>query len=375
MSFPATGRVAANLLLALLRALAALRQSGSLSVRGSRGSKKVFFDQGDVLAVASADSSERLGHYLVGWGFISPVQLHDLLEEQQQARRGLGELAVARRLLDRDAMARLLRIRAEDALFDLARWDDGEYRFALEQSPSRGYLELRLHIEPLLADLERLIAAWKQMGQGVPGPRDVPGVAFTAGSKTLSMTEADILRVVDGRRSLAEIAMASRVSQLEVALVLQNHARGGLVRFTRVPQEAPASTAKLPWPELLREAENCLALADLVDAYDNLSQALATGDTSRELQDRAMSVEARIRAAIRLPETAVLAPGGAVGERPSLSEDEAKVAALIDGARSLGEILDRLAGDRLRNLLLANSLAQCGLVATVATPDRAASLQ
>ena len=360
MSFPTTGRVAANLLLALLRTLAALRRTGSLTVRGSRGSKKVFFDSGDVLAVASADASERLGHYLVAWGFITESQLQELLEAQRQAPRGLGELAVARRLLDREAMGRLLRIRAEDALFDLARWDDGEYRFAVEQSPVRGYLELRLHIEPLLSDLERLMAAWRQIGQGVPGPRDVPVASFSAGSRTLSMTEADILRVVDGHRSLAEIATTCRVSQLEVALVLQNHARGGLVRFERLPAPA-APTPEPAWPELLREAENCLALADLVEAYDLLCRALATGDTSRELQDRAMSVEARIRSAVDLPEAAVLAPGDAAAEPSHLSGDEARLAALLDGRRTLGEVLDRLAGDRLRNLLLASSLVQCGL--------------
>jgi len=368
MSFPTTGRVAANLLLALLRTLAGLRRTGSLSVRGSRGNKKVFFDRGDVLAVASADARERLGHYLVGWGFITPEQLQELLEEQRQVPRGLGELAVARRLLDREAMSRLLRIRAEDALFDLARWDDGEYRFATEQNPVRGYLELRLHVEPLLSDLERLMAAWRHIGQGVPGPHDVPVARLSAGSRTLSMTEADILRMVDGRRSLAEVANACRVSQLEVALVLQSHTRGGRVRFEPAAAPAAAPAAGPEWPSLLREAETCLALAELVEAYDMLCRALATGDTSRELQDRAMAVEARIRSAVGLRPASVLVRAGGGGSE--LAGDEARLAALIDGQRTVAEILDRLPGDRLRNLLLAHALVQCGLAADAAAPAR-----
>ncbi len=355
-------------LLASLRAIAASEQSGTLTVRGGRGAKKLFFHSGQVLAVASADATERLGHYLVGWGLLTPAQLTALLEEQRDVPRGLGELVVARRLVDGDAMRLLMRIRAEDAIFDLSRWENGECRFARDVTPVRGYLEQRLPVEPLLADLERLLAAWRRWGERVPGPRDVPRVVPRSQFKTLSMQEADTLRLVDGSRSLSEVAMLCRASQFEVLVVLQNHARDGLITFTAAsPAAAPASEPH--WVETLREAENSLAFADLLEAYDLLCLALTTADTSRGLQEKAMKIEEAIRRQIALPDSAVLRPAGAPAAAARLGADEARLVTLADGRRTLTEVLDLAGGDRMRHRLLAHSLVQHGLL-EVLVPER-----
>jgi hypothetical protein len=352
-------------LLASLRAVAAGQQSGTLTVRGSRNTKKFFFHDGHVLAVASAEPSERLGHYLVEWGVLTTSQLAAFLEEQRNTPRGLGELVVARRLIDRNAMSLLLRIRAEDALFDLVRWDEGECRFARDVIPVRGYLELRLPVEPLVADLERLLAAWNRLGARVPGPCDVPHVVPRTEFKTLSMRDADILRLVDGRRSLSEVAMLCRTSQFEVVVILQNHAWDGLVRFAAATPAAAASASEPHWVDTLREAENSLAFADLLEAYDLLCRALATADTSRGLQEKAMKIEEAIRRQVDLPETAVLRLEGAPVAAATLGRDEAKLVELADGRRTLSEILDRASGDRMRQRLVAHSLVQHGILRVV----------
>jgi hypothetical protein len=363
MTSTATGRGFTAQLLLLLRTYAEKRASGLLTLRSKRGTKKVFFHEGDLVAVASAEAGERLGNYLVGWGFVSAAQLDKLLEDQRSDARGLGELAVARRILDREAMCRLLRIRAEDALFDLARWEHAEFHFAPVPDLGRAYLELRLPVKALLADLERLVAAWRLIGERVPGRQDVPVVELPQEFRTLSMTEADVLRLVDGRRSLAEVANTCRISQLEVSMVLHQHARDGLVRFSYRAEPAAAS---LGWPELLREAETALALADLIEAHNHLCRALATGDTSRELQERALEIEERLRAALSVSENDTPRVAGAVADRTTLAAEELALLELVDGHRELREILDRLGGDRMRNLLVAQALVQCGILALAA---------
>jgi hypothetical protein len=355
------GRDFATQVLGSLRAVSAARQSGTLTVRGGAATKKLFFHQGHVLAVASAEAAERLGHYLVGWGFITQQQLAGLLDEQRDVPRGLGELVVARRLVDRDAMSLLLRIRAEDAVFDLVRWSGGECRFARDVTPVRDYLELRLPVEPLVADLERLLVAWRRIGVRVPGPRDVPFVERRTEFRTLSMREADVLRLVDGKRTLSEVAMLSRASQFEVLVTLQNHAQDGLVRFR---SGAPPAAAEKPhWAELLREAENSLAFADLLEAYDLLCRALRTADTSRLLQEKAMAIEHAILQRVVLPEGSVLAPVERLREGTTLGDDERQLVAAVDGRKTLGEVLDAAGGDRTRRLLVAHALVQHGILA------------
>jgi hypothetical protein len=364
MPGPIAGHIAANSLSAVLKVIAGSRSSGTLTVRGRGGTKKVFFHGGHVLAVASADPAERLGHYLLGWGLVDHEQLEGLLEEQREEARGLGELVVARRLLDGSEMSRILRVRAEDALFDLVRWDEGDYRFAADVNPVRGYLEMRLPVEAFVHQLEALLAAWRRAGQSVPSPTDLPSLVVRGDFTTLSMEEASILRRVDGSTSLAEIAMACRRSQLEVAIVLQNYAREGLIEWS----EGPASTARLAaeagWLELLREAENHVVYDDLVEAYDLLCRALASGDISRTALERALGVEEKIRASLDIGPDTVLRRSAALaeGEPMALSEEEAFIVGRVDGSRPLADILADFPGDSLRGHAVAHSLVQHGIL-------------
>jgi hypothetical protein len=368
MSGPIAGDVATSSLYAVLKVIAGSRSNGTLTVRGRGGTKKVFFHGGHVLAVASADVAERLGHYLLGWALVSRQELESLLEEQRHQPRGLGELVVARRLLDGAEMARLLRIRAEDALFDLARWQDGDYRFAQDVNPVRGYLEMRLPVEAFVHQLEALLAAWRRAGQNVPSRTDVPSLVVRGEFATLSMEEAAIVRRVDGRTSLAEIAMACRRSQLEVAVVLQNYAREGLLEWSEAPAGAKREEGLAGWLELLREAENHIVYDDLVEAYDLLCRALAAGDVSRDAVERALEVEERIRAGLGIGPGAVLRKSAALEAREDtwLSSEESDIVGRVDGRRSLSDVIADLSGDALRASAVAHALVQHGVLQVVA---------
>jgi len=362
MDQPLAGPVTRATLAASLRTVASGKRSGTFTVRGSRGSKKIFFYGGQVLAVASSEPEERLGHYLVGWGHLTPSQLDDLLQRQRHEARGLGELAVARRLLEGEEMQRMLRIRAEDALFGLLRWEDGSFRFAPGLSPVRGYVELRLAVIPFLERLEELLSVWRRFDQRVPDARDIPQVVPISEFATLTMAEAAILRQVDGLRSLGQVALMCRVSQLEVVTVLQIHAREGLVSF--VTAEERAAQQVTPWQELLREAEHSIAFGDLLEAYDRLCQALTVWDTTRTALDEALAVESTIRSRLGFSGDSMLAPTETPvsGAGSRLSEEETSILARFDGEHSLDDVLADLPGDRLRAQVVVHGLLQHGFL-------------
>lgn len=364
-SEPLTGPVTRGTLAAALRTIASARRSGTLTVRGGGGSKKIFFYDGQVLAVASAEPAERLGHYLVGWGHLTPSQLDELLQQQRHEARGLGELAVARRLLDGEDMKRMLRIRAEDALFDLLRWNDGTFRFAPGLSPVRGYVELRLAVIPFLERVEELMSVWRRFDQRIPDSRDIPQVVPISEFATLTMAEAAILRQVDGQRSLGQVALMCRVSQLEVVTVLQIHAREGLVSFLSATDRAAEPVT--PWQELLREAEHSISFGDLLEAYDRLCQALTVWDTTRTALDEALAVESTIRSRLSFTGEAVLARADStasdMGDR--LSAEEVAILAHFDGRRPLAAVLADVPGDSLRARVVVHGLLQHGFLVEV----------
>ncbi len=78
----------------LVQWLASTNKTGTLIIDGSEFTKKIFFRQGDVVAVASDNPCEVLGHYLIGWGFCSPEHIESMISIQDEKQMMLGELAV-----------------------------------------------------------------------------------------------------------------------------------------------------------------------------------------------------------------------------------------------------------------------------------------
>ena len=70
------------------------RKSGTLVVQGERYVKRIFTRDGRIIASASNDPNDHLGHFLLRLGLISEPDLKRALEVQQQTRAMLGRILV-----------------------------------------------------------------------------------------------------------------------------------------------------------------------------------------------------------------------------------------------------------------------------------------
>ena len=64
----------------LLQWVSQSRKTGTLAVEGPPFNKKVYFRDGLAVAVSSESPREFLSYYLVGWGYVSEHELHELLQ-------------------------------------------------------------------------------------------------------------------------------------------------------------------------------------------------------------------------------------------------------------------------------------------------------
>jgi CheY-like chemotaxis protein/DnaJ-domain-containing protein 1 len=137
---------------ALLHHLHGLRATGVLHLSHERKRKWLRLRDGYPIAVRSNLVNECLGNHLVRAGRITASEL---AESRRRMKGGelQGEILVAMDLLSEDEIAVALRAQAEEKLFEIFTWPNGEFRFetggnlqrandlSLERSPANVILE------------------------------------------------------------------------------------------------------------------------------------------------------------------------------------------------------------------------------------------
>lgn len=152
---------------ALLHQLHGLRATGVLHLASERKRKWVRLRDGYPIAVRSNLVNECLGNHLVRAGRITASELAES-RRRMQGGQLQGEILVAMDLLSEDEVATSLRTQAEEKLFEIFTWSNGEFRFetggdlqrandlSLERSPANLILEgvrTRLPLERIDAHL------------------------------------------------------------------------------------------------------------------------------------------------------------------------------------------------------------------------------
>lgn len=119
----------------------------------------------------------------------------------------------------------------EDAVYELAIWPQGEFAFSAGQaSPAT---TIRKSNTNLLMEAARRIDEWQVLSKKIPSTRLVP--VFTSASSTTSVSftpqEWSLIRKIDERRSIEDIAVALGSSPFETCKVLYGLITSGLVEL------------------------------------------------------------------------------------------------------------------------------------------------
>ncbi|MEP0772787.1 MAG: DUF4388 domain-containing protein [Acidobacteriota bacterium] len=353
----------------LMQWLAMSHKTGTLVVRGRQFTKRIFFSQGAVCAVASDNPRERLGYFLVGWNYLDEGQLRVLLEEQGQQQRALGELAVQHGLVPPEELQRLLRVRAEEVIFDLMLWEEGDFRFLDDNLPTRLFRELTLSVDHFLLEGARRLDEARRMAAIIPSSQHIPRLARTIKRSALQPAQLALLDKIDGVRSIEQIALECRLPEIEILRFVFKGVQQGAFAIL------PPSGEPLPipgvvedgWSETLREAETSLSLGDLVQAYELLSRVRRNYPKVPEALEKALELEVRIRSLIEntaASRDVILELAVDLNQATHLrfSPEEAFVLSRVNGRYTLPQVLALFPGEKLLGRLIVYSLLQQGIL-------------
>jgi len=234
------------------------RKTGVLVVEGEDDTVTISFLGGQVVAAESAVRrlENRLGNLLLRAGYVSQEQLDHVLAIQKETQQRMGFLLVRERLVDPQELREALRLQIARIVYSAFRWPDGRFRFSQE-----GMVDYDAdHMAPvstdtILMEAAQMVDEWplfeKKVGSLTSIYRRAPGVEklkLVANQKnppegTLSVTrsEAESWRWIDGKRSVGDIMERAFLSDFEVLKGTADLLGRHLIEPGKVEEAAPVA--------------------------------------------------------------------------------------------------------------------------------------
>jgi hypothetical protein len=235
----------------LLQWLSLGQKTGTLVITNKRVEKKIFFRRGRVISSASNDPREYLGQFLMSHGYLTEPELKKAMEVQQQSGILLGKILVMIEVISESDLQRLMRLKAEEEIYDIFLWNDGEFYFIDDELPKQEMIPLQVDVTGIIMEGTRRVDEWTRIRETVPNEAviPVPVKEFDAAELELEEVEEPIVRAIDGRRSIAELVLESRSSAFRVSSTVSSLVRHGFVKLVdpstqkmaRIVEEAVAA--------------------------------------------------------------------------------------------------------------------------------------
>lgn len=283
---PLYGNLASMPLPDLLQWAGAAKKTGTLELERNKVCKRILFRHGRIIACASDDPSDLLGHWLVSRGKISEDVLRLALAKQGEVRRHLGEILAEMGAVSREEILRQLVAKTEESLFALFEWGDAEFRFRDGGVDDNVGFPVDLRVEDVLL-------RGAQRHDEVQNIRTVftdPGIVLRRTAKP-PPTEVHrnrmarrIFEQVDGERTVAEILLHVHASEFLVTKFLYELHRIGVVEIAKIRRPEPAAEPVLEIPLELSDVPESRPPAEASDP--------ATGGAQAEPERPAVAVAA-----------------------------------------------------------------------------------
>ncbi len=124
----------------------------------------------------------------------------------------------------------------QETIFDLMRWDDGEFDFEAMPTVAEEDIGLSISIENVIMEGSRRLDEWARIKKKIPSMDVVFKMATAPGEGTFEISlkpiEWNLLLLVDGTRSVAEMARETSRTDFDVARIVYGLFSAGLLEFT-----------------------------------------------------------------------------------------------------------------------------------------------
>ena len=215
----------------LLQWLSLGQKTGTLVISNKRVEKKIFFRNGRVISSASNDPREYLGQFLMSHGYLTEPELKKAMEVQQQSGILLGKILVMIDVITEADLVRFMRMKAEEEIYDIFLWNDGDFYFVDDELPQMEMIPLQVDVTGIIMEGTRRVDEWARIRETIPNEAVIPQLVKEVDYTDLEEVEEPIVRAIDGKRTIAELVLESRSSAFTVSSTVSALVRHGFARL------------------------------------------------------------------------------------------------------------------------------------------------
>lgn len=262
---------------------------GELCVYSSAGSRSLFLEGGNVVAVITSVALERLGELLYRFGVVPDRDdLAALLKSSEDSGKRLGEVAIELGFVTAEDMFGMMRRQIEEVVF--AALQEGDAMFCLLEGFDEANIRGRRFAMPamnLLMECAQRTDELRFFRERIPSSGHIPQriePGDGAGGSPFSMRSPhpppDELRAMyslcDGKRSIEEIGRKLGLLEFETTKAIYQLLSGGFVRVLPPRPQGAEDIVEAFNPALVAIHKACEQYGKLAELRNGLSR-FATG--------------------------------------------------------------------------------------------------
>jgi hypothetical protein len=232
-----TGNLRTMSLPDILQWIAAGQKTGTLHVERRSVQKRIVVREGLIFTSWSNDPRESLGQFLVRNRFISEEQLFKALLAQEEKGRLLGSILTADGVLSEEELRTALKAKAEETIYDLFLWPEGQFRFKEGEFPHDVLISFETPVTPVIMEGIRRVDEWSRIRDVFPSMETT--VKVKGGYSVDDRVELQALGLGAAGKTLAEISLEMRRSEFETAALMFDLFSRGLVTVDETRDAAP----------------------------------------------------------------------------------------------------------------------------------------
>ena len=318
----------------LLQWLSQSKKNGTLQINNGKIEKKIFFKDGRIISSSSTNPEEYLGHFLVSHGLINELELTKAIELQEQTHMLLGKILVTTGAIEEKELHRLLRLKAEESIYNVFSWGEGEFRFLDDILPENALVPMNLDVTAIVLEGVQRVDEWRRIRKVIPTGEAIPVAVAELDAADLDPGARQILELVNDERTVEEIQLQTHSSEYHVCRVLFEQYQQGRLKIIRprwktrpegeahlpghpahpnhhghaahppahghgpatpVTPVAAASSEPLGAPSLLKAAQSYMSQRNYEQALRHLRAAKSLDPESKEVQEAMQKGEKTMR--------------------------------------------------------------------------------
>ncbi|HEX2831610.1 MAG TPA: DUF4388 domain-containing protein [Thermoanaerobaculia bacterium] len=300
----------------LLQWLSLGQKTGTLVINNKRVEKKIFFRNGRVISSASNDPREYLGQFLMSHGYLTEPELKKGMEVQLQSGILLGKILVMIEVISESDLQRLMRLKAEEEIYDIFLWNDGDFFFVDDELPQMEMIPLQVDVTGIIMEGTRRVDEWARIRELVPNEAVIPVPVGEIGeTDDLEEVEEQIVRAIDGKRTIADIVLESRSSAFMVSSTVCALMRLNMVKLvdpsTQKLKKITEEQVAAPQPEVAVARPEFNEDDEILSLLNGAQNALRQRDfeKTQRLLRAAQNIDPnhpKVRSAVKGAETVIL---------------------------------------------------------------------